>query len=70
MDNRNNILKTLQARAKEAREKAIAEGIAISSVEHRNAFIERMNQQTSQSGNAFLQRLIERMKAEKESQNK
>jgi hypothetical protein len=70
MDNRNNILKTLQARAKEAREKAIAEGRAIPSVEHRNAFIERMNQQTSQSGNAFLQRLIERMKAEKESQNK
>lgn len=70
MDNRNNILKTLQARAKEAREKAIAEGRAIPSVEHRNAFIERMNHQTSQSGKAFLQRLIERMKAEKESQNK
>jgi hypothetical protein len=70
MDNRNNILKTLQARVKDAREKAIAEGRAIPSVEHRNAFIERMNQQTSQSSNAFLQRLIERMKAEKESQNK
>ena len=42
MDNRNNIFKTLQARAKEAREKAIAEGRAIPSIEHRNAFIEKM----------------------------
>lgn len=70
MDNRNNILKTLQARAKEAREKAIAEGRAIPSVEHRNAFIERMNQQTSQSGNAFLQRLIERRRKRMESNDK
>lgn len=70
MDNSNNILKTLQARAKEAREKAIAEGRTIPSVEHSNAFIERMNQQTSQSGKAFLQRLIERRRKLMESNDK
>jgi hypothetical protein len=75
MDNRNNILKTLQARANEAREKAIAEGRAIPSVEHRNAFIEKMRaraeaqkSQLSPMTQERMNRIIERFanKAKKE----
>lgn len=75
MDNRNNILKTLQARVKEAREKAIAEGKVIPSVEYRNAFIERMKaraeaqkSQLSPIAQERMNKIIERLtnKAKKE----
>lgn len=75
MDNRNNILKTLQARAKEAREKAIAEGRVIPSVEYRNAFIEKMKtraedkkSQLSPIAQEKMNKIIERLtnKAKKE----
>lgn len=61
MDIRNNILKTLQARAKEAREKAIAEGRAIPSIEHRNAFIERMKARAAASEKTMSPMAQERM---------
>lgn len=75
MNNRNNILKTLQARAKEAREKAIAEGRVIPSVEHRNALIEKIKarakaqkSQLSPMTQERMNKLIERLtnKAKKE----
>lgn len=75
MDNRNNIIKTLQARVKEAREKAIAEGRAIPSVGHRNAFVEKMRaraeaqkSQLSPMAQERMNRLIEQLinKAKKE----
>lgn len=61
MDNRNNIIKTLQARVKEAREKAIAEGRAIPSVEYRNAFIERMKTRAEAQKSQLLPIAQERM---------
>ena len=75
MDNRNNIIKTLQARVKEAREKAIAKGKVIPSVEYRNAFIERMKaraeaqkSQLSPITQERMNKIIERLtnKAKKE----
>lgn len=57
MDNRNNILKTLQARVKEA----IAEGRAIPSIKHRNAFIERMKARAAASEKTMSPMAQERM---------
>ena len=68
---RNQILEALRARAKEARERAIAEGRTIPSVEHKNAFIERLKARAEAQGKTFnpkpmtnerMQKIIERIK--------
>lgn len=68
-DKRQQFLETLKARAKEAREKAIAEGRVIPSIEHRNAFIERMKARAAASEKTMspmaqerMQKIIERFK--------
>lgn len=58
---RNEVLEALRARAKEAREKAIAEGRAIPSIEHRNAFIERMKARAAASEKTMSPMAQERM---------
>ena len=58
---RNEVLEALRARAKEAREKAIAEGRVIPSIEHRNAFIERMKARAAASEKTMSPMAQERM---------
>lgn len=73
---RNEVLEALRARAKEARERAIAEGRAIPSIEHRNAFIERVKARAAASGKTMspvaqerMQKLIERINRVKKVDN-
>lgn len=69
MEKRNNILEALKARAKEAREKAIAEGRAIPSAGYRSAFIERMKARAAAQGKELnplpiegrMRKIIERL---------